>query len=207
MQIPSACRHPGLKTFLSHHRTHLSDVACSQSTIRSRSLKRSSTGEASMVASSGIIKSIYNQVTSSFDDILTKSSMIDVMAEKLNRQAVDMAEAWEAGVTQIGSYGLELGSTVLTPYALRALRNLNAETLMQDQGDPSYPFPRTASLGQSQEGQSPSSQPQTMVEETGFTAPITEFLVEAFGLRNGDWLRKQALVIVMQQLLGSTIER
>ena len=133
--------------------------------------------------------------------------MIDVMAEKLNRQAVDMAEAWEAGVTQIGSYGLELGSTVLTPYALRALRNLNAETLMQDQGDPSYPFPRTASLGQSQEGQSPSSQPQTMVEETGFTAPITEFLVEAFGLRNGDWLRKQALVIVMQQLLGSTIER
>lgn len=160
------------------------------------------------LASPNLVQTLYNQVTSSLDDIFLKPSMIDVMADKLNRQAVDMAEAWDAGVAQIGNYGLELGNSVLSPYALRALRT-PAQDVGPDEKD-AFPFPsvqpHTSIQDQDLERHAP-TQPQAIVEETSFTTPITDFMVEVFGLKNGDWLRKQALVIVIQQLLGSTIER
>lgn len=152
---------------------------------------------------------MYEQFTSSLDDIFLKPSMIEVVAERFNRQAIDMAEAWDTHVSQIGSYGLELGSAVLSPYALRALTSPSAPTATTGEGD-SYPFP--AAKAQSADSSGPSGLPvpsphPKVVEETTFTAPISDFLVEIFGLKDGDWLRKQAVVIVMQQLLGSTIER
>jgi sorting nexin-25 len=205
--MPSACQHPALKAFLSHSRVALSGP---DRTPKPNSVSRSTSlaVQQDLGAQSSIVKSLYHQVTSSLDDIFLKPSMIDVMAEKLNRQAVDIFEAWDAGVTQIGHYGLELGSQVLSPYALRALRSPS----LQNEAFESlaFPFPSTDSRAESAPqpaAQQPSAQPQAIVEETGFTTPITDFLVEVFGLKNGDWLRKQALVIVMQQLLGSTIER
>lgn len=165
-----------------------------------------SVADDNLVGSPNLVKNLYHQVTTSLDDIFLKPSMIDLMAEKLNRQAVDMAEAWDASVTQIGNYGLELGNSVLSPYALRALRTPASEKHFGEKE--AFPFPAVneQSIGRSPELR-PSAQPQAIVEETVFTTPITDFLVEIFGLKNGDWLRKQALVIVMQQLLGSTIER
>lgn len=158
--------------------------------------------------SPNLVQSLYNQVTSSLDDIFLKPSMIDVMAEKLNRQAEDMAEAWDAGMAQIGNYGLELGSSVLSPYALRALRTPALSGTQEDKE--AFPFPSIqphTSVEGHDVSERPPTQPQAIIEETGFTTPITDFMVEVFGLKNGDWLRKQALVIVIQQLLGSTIER
>ena len=159
-----------------------------------------------VIGSPNLVKNLYHQVTSSLDDIFLKPSMIDVMAEKLSRQAVDMAEAWDAGVTQIGNYGLELGNSVSSPYALRALRTPAPDGHSGEKE--AFPFPAVDGQPMDRAPEyKPSAQPQAIVEETVFTTPITDFLVEIFGLKNGDWLRKQALVIVMQQLLGSTIER
>jgi hypothetical protein len=206
LQIPAACGHPALKIFLSQSRLGLSGAVKCQSTPTGTA--GSVQGMDSGLASPNLVQTLYNQVTSSLDDIFLKPSMIDVMADKLNRQAVDMAEAWDAGVAQIGNYGLELGNSVLSPYALRALR-----TPAQDVGfheKDAFPFPsvqpHTSVQDQDLDRHEP-TQPQAIVEETSFTTPITDFMVEVFGLRNGDWLRKQALVIVIQQLLGSTIER
>lgn len=43
---------------------------------------------------------------------------------------------------------------------------------------------------------------------TAFTAPICNFIVEIFELNDkNQWLRKQGIVILLQQVLGSAIER
>ena len=43
---------------------------------------------------------------------------------------------------------------------------------------------------------------------TGFCAPICDLLIELFELGDGNnWLRRQAIVVVLQQLLAGTIER
>ena len=48
----------------------------------------------------------------------------------------------------------------------------------------------------------------TAGEVNTFTAPICDFFVEIFGLKtNNNWLRRQAIVIVLQHIMGGTIER
>ena len=205
MQIPSACGHPALKIFLSQ--TRLNTLASRGPATPGKTVSSGQNTDPGLT-SPNLVHSLYNQVASSLDDIFLKPSMIDVMADKLNRQAVDMAEAWDAGLTQIGNYGLELGSSVLSPYALRALRT-PAQDANQTERE-AFPFPSIqphTSVQGEEGGRPPPTQPQAIIEETSFTTPITDFMVEVFGLKNGDWLRKQALVIVIQQLLGSTIER
>jgi sorting nexin-25 len=41
----------------------------------------------------------------------------------------------------------------------------------------------------------------------GFTAPICDLFIEVFDLKESNWLRRQAIVIILQQVLGGTIER
>lgn len=40
-----------------------------------------------------------------------------------------------------------------------------------------------------------------------FTGPICDAFLELFDLRERDWLRRQAIVLLLQQVLGSTVER
>ena len=40
-----------------------------------------------------------------------------------------------------------------------------------------------------------------------FTTPICDFVIELFDLKENNWLRRQAIVVILQQLLGGTIER
>lgn len=41
-----------------------------------------------------------------------------------------------------------------------------------------------------------------------FTEPLCDFLLELFQLKHkSDWLRRRAIVVVLQNLLGGTIER
>lgn len=40
-----------------------------------------------------------------------------------------------------------------------------------------------------------------------FTAPICDLFVEVFELKENNWLRRQAIVIILQQILGGAIER
>ncbi|KAL7424773.1 tRNA (guanine-N(7)-)-methyltransferase (tRNA(m7G46)-methyltransferase) [Cryptotrichosporon argae] len=40
-----------------------------------------------------------------------------------------------------------------------------------------------------------------------FTAPICDLFIEVLGLKENNWLRRQAIVVILQQVLGGTIER
>ena len=45
-------------------------------------------------------------------------------------------------------------------------------------------------------------------EETiAFTAPICDLILAVFELNKNNWLRRQATLIILQQVLGGTIER
>ena len=58
----------------------------------------------------------------------------------------------------------------------------------------------------------PDTHPSTQLAEgeglTSFTEPICSLFIELFDLREkNNWLRRQAIVIILQQILGGTIER
>lgn len=42
---------------------------------------------------------------------------------------------------------------------------------------------------------------------SGFSGPICDAFLELFDLKERDWLRRQAIVLLLQQVLGSTVER
>ena len=51
---------------------------------------------------------------------------------------------------------------------------------------------------------------QSLGGESGvgsFTAPICDLFIEVFDLKESNWLRRQAIVVILQQFLGGTIER
>lgn len=44
-------------------------------------------------------------------------------------------------------------------------------------------------------------------DSSNFTGPICDAFLELFDLKERDWLRRQAIVLLLQQVLGSTVER
>lgn len=42
---------------------------------------------------------------------------------------------------------------------------------------------------------------------TSFTGPICDLFIELFDLKEKNWLRRQAVIVILQQFLGGTIER
>jgi sorting nexin-25 len=72
-------------------------------------------------------------------------------------------------------------------------------------------LPQALKSGWTKDADIPSSLPGES-EETAvsiFTAPICDLFIELFDLKENknNWLRRQAIVVILQQLLGSTIER
>ncbi|KZT30778.1 PhoX domain-containing protein [Neolentinus lepideus HHB14362 ss-1] len=126
-----------------------------------------------------IARTVFNSVAESIDDMFFGPSMLDVMLQRLTRQAAEFA-----GLSGTGATDEDLVSQ-----ALRASgKNTNEETLMQLSGD-LKPL----------EGESSTS---------SFSAPICDLILAVFELnKKNNWLRRQAIVIILQQVLGGTIER
>ena len=105
--------------------------------------------------------------------------MLDVMIGRLTRQAAEYA----------GLVGTAVNDEDLVTQALRASgKTVPEETLAQLPGD-LKPL----------EGESSTS---------SFTAPICDLILAVFELdKKNNWLRRQAIVIILQQVLGDTIER
>lgn len=103
--------------------------------------------------------------------------MFESMAQRLAQHASDLS-----------SYGLSLPQQ---------------EDLMRGYAASSQAAPSSPSLGSAQEG------PEGFSEGlTYFTAPICDLFIEVFELKDrSQWLRRQAILIVLQQVLGGTIER
>ena len=125
------------------------------------------------------MRTVYRTVAESIDDMFFGPSMLDVMIQRLTRQAAEFA----------GIVGSGANDEDLIAQALKSAGAGGTErTLAQLPGD-LKPL----------EGESSSST---------FSAPICDLILAVFELeKKNNWLRKQAIVIILQQVLGGTIER
>ena len=107
--------------------------------------------------------------------------MLDLMYTSLSRQLSDVAEGF--GAAELAGLGSSFLSQAITNNAWIPAPSPGAE------------LPSTI---------------QTIGGESGtgsFTAPICDLFIELFDLKENNWLRRQAIVVILQQFLGGTIER
>ncbi|KAJ7751186.1 PhoX domain-containing protein [Mycena maculata] len=126
-----------------------------------------------------LVRTVYRSVTESIDDMFFGPSMLDVMIQRLTRQAAEFAGIVGSGINDVD----------LVAQALNASgKNSSEAALMELSGD-LKPL----------EGETSTST---------FSAPICDLLLAVFELnKTNNWLRRQAVVIILQQVLGGTIER
>jgi len=119
-------------------------------------------------------------MATSLDDAMLGPSMLDIMYTSLSRQLSDVT-----GLVGVGGEDLMdmLPQALTSGWAKESTKVANSTLPVQGSGD------------------------ETAVSI--FTAPICDLFVELFDLKENknNWLRRQAIVVILQQLLGSTIER
>lgn len=136
----------------------------------------------SSLAPHNLVRSLYKTMATSLDDAMFGPSMLDLMYTSLSRQISDVT-----GLVGMGSEEL----AGMLPQALKA------------------GWANSAALGSSPSAVQMGAVggPETAV--SAFTAPICDLCIELFDLKENknNWLRRQAIVVIIQQFLGSTIER
>jgi sorting nexin-25 len=134
----------------------------------------------SLFRGQGIVRSLYRSVTSGIDDMFAGPAMMEQVIQRLSQQAVDYA----------GLGGTSINDEDLVSQAVVRMRS-------------------SASAAAAQLGVPPEWRPSPGGEGlTYFTTPICDLFIELFQLKEkNNWLRKQAIVLILQQVLGGTIER
>ncbi|KAF8634964.1 hypothetical protein AX15_000689 [Amanita polypyramis BW_CC] len=123
-----------------------------------------------------LVRTVYRSVAESIDDMFFGPSMLDVMIQRLTRQAAEFA----------GIAGTRVNDEDYVAQTLNAAGKIGS--LLQLSGD-LKPL----------DGETSTST---------FSAPICDLILAIFELdRNNNWLRRQAIVIILQQVFGETIER
>jgi sorting nexin-25 len=166
--IPAACESEELRTFLSRDSPFM---AAEPQVVTSK-------GQIGFPGQ-GLVRNVYKSVTESIDDMFFGPSMLDVMIQRLTRQAAEF----------VGIVGSGVNDEDLVAQALRASGPKASEaTLARLSGD-LKPL----------EGETSTST---------FSSPICDLLLALFELdEKKNWLRRQAIVIILQQVFGETIER
>ncbi|OBZ79273.1 Sorting nexin-12 [Grifola frondosa] len=127
----------------------------------------------------GLVRTMYQSVAESIDDMFFGPSMLDVIIQRLTTQAAEFA-----GITGTGIHDEDLVAQALKASG----KSTSEDTLLQLSGD-LKPL----------EGETSSST---------FSSPICDFILAVFELdKKNNWLRRQAIVIILQQVFGGTIER
>ena len=123
-------------------------------------------------------------MATSLDDNLLGPNMLDMMYSTLSRQLTDFGGLVGISSDEIAGFG-----SSFLPQALKNGWTKDADGIPSDKSNP----PMTPIGGETGSG--------------SFTAPICDLFVEMFDLKENNWLRRQAIVVILQQFLGSTIER
>lgn len=199
----SVCDHPIFRNFLSTNGVPL-DRSSGAGRRRKLSLKRRKKQKAAP-GDADMVKSLYRQVAGTLDDIFLKPSMLDVVTERLSLQAAEMVGAWDSSLVNLGTMGLELGSAYLAP-GLLGHRDSSASTAIS-KVTTTTEMKRDTPAASNEVIEPPWSGMPDETSQSTFVGPICDFLVELFELKESNWLKKQAVVLIMQQFLGGTIER
>ncbi|TFY71329.1 hypothetical protein EVG20_g1671 [Dentipellis fragilis] len=166
VSIKSVCESEELRAFLSRNSPFLVS-------------EPEGTSKSPVFPGTDLVRTMYHTVAESIDDMFFGPSMLDVMIQRLTRQAAELA----------GIVGSAIDDEDLVAQALRLSgKNATDEAMLQFSGD-LKPL----------DGETSSST---------FSAPICDLLLAVFELnKKNNWLRRQAIVIILQQVLGSTVER
>ncbi|CCM04470.1 uncharacterized protein FIBRA_06650 [Fibroporia radiculosa] len=166
--IPAVCESDELRMFLSRDSPF----------IAAESLNPSTAAPAPS-SSKGIVRTVYQSVAESIDDMFFGPSMLDVIIQRLTTQAAEFA-----GIVGSGIHDEDLVAQVLKASG----KTSSDDTLLQLPGD-LKPL----------QGETSSS---------SFSSPICDLVLAVFELdKKNNWLRRQAIVIILQQVFGDTIER
>lgn len=189
--LPGACDMPEVQAFLSQHTISLAARA-----------KVAAAAGAGAVQGAGLLKNLFRSVTEGMDDLFGGPSVLDSMILRLSQQAADFAGSMSLPLAHEDLISSVFGSGV-TASGITARDSSFLEDVAGNGSSASAPIdllsPPSSGLGPSAEGAE---------GLTSFTAPIANLLVEVFDLKDSSsWLRRQAIVIILQQVLGGTIER
>ncbi|THH29068.1 hypothetical protein EUX98_g5128 [Antrodiella citrinella] len=170
--IPAVCESDELRIFLSRDSPFMSSVPTAGTT-------KTPAAQSNAFPGRDLVRTVYQSVAESIDDMFFGPSMLDVIIQRLTTQAAEFA-----GIVGSGVHDEELVAR-----ALRASgKNKPEETLLQLPSD-LKPL----------EGETSTST---------FSSPICDLVLAVFEMdKSHNWLRRQAIVIILQQVLGSTIER
>ena len=170
--IPIVCESEELRTFLSRDSPFM--TAAQQPQPDSANPKSTSA-----FSGANLVKNVYRSVAESIDDMFFGPSMLDVMIQRLTRQAAEFA----------GIVGSGVNDEELVAQALNA----------NGKGDSEAAFAKLAGDLKPLDGETITST---------FSGPICDLVLAVFELnKKNNWLRRQAIVIILQQVLGGTIER
>ncbi|PCH34317.1 PhoX domain-containing protein [Wolfiporia cocos MD-104 SS10] len=166
--IPAVCESDELRNFLSRDSPF----------IASSPLVPGSKPDSS-APSKGLVRSVYQSVAESIDDIFFGPSMLDVIIQRLATQAAKSA----------GIVGTGVQDEDLITQALKASGKSGSEDAILHLSGDLKPL----------QGETSSST---------FSSPICDLVLAVFELdKKNNWLRRQAIVIILQQVFGDTIER
>jgi sorting nexin-25 len=163
--IPVVCESDELTTFLSRESPFMASSPPSTSKVPPA------------FPGKGLVRTVFTSVAESIDDMFFGPSMLDVMIQRLTRQAAEFA----------GIVGSGVNDEDLVAQALKSSGKANSEDALMELSGVLKPL----------EG-----------ETSSFSAPICDLVLAIFELnKKNNWLRRQAIVIILQQVLGGTIER
>ncbi|KAG2189070.1 hypothetical protein INT44_004212 [Umbelopsis vinacea] len=145
--------------------------------------------------STGFMRHIYKTVAQGIDDMLVGPSMLDLITQQLGQQVMefstDPSAAPPGRTSEYPSESDNVTAAVVSAAASLGL-NLSQTTPTQPQNEAIDGFGKSAEV----EG------------TTRFTDSLCDLFIEMFELREkNNWLRRQAVIIVLQQLFGGTVER
>jgi sorting nexin-25 len=136
--------------------------------------------------SKGFMRHIYKTVAAGIDDILIGPSMLDLITQRLGEQVMDFSI--EDSTSSNSARSKDASNHA--DFTATANANANANTASTTASTPELPDALKA------EG------------ITRFTEPLCDLFIEMFELKDKtNWLRRQAVVIILQQILEGTIER
>ncbi|KAH9932024.1 PhoX domain-containing protein [Epithele typhae] len=171
--IPAVCESEELRAFLSRD----SPFMTAEATPTPKT--PTTPGPGSAFPGHGLVKTMYQSVAESIDDMFFGPSMLDVIIQRLTTQAGEF----------VGITGTAVRDEDLVAQALKASGKTTYEDALAHLSGDLKPL----------EGETSTS---------SFSSPICDLLLAVFELdKKNNWLRRQAVVIILQQVLGDTIER
>ncbi|ORZ21687.1 PXA domain-domain-containing protein [Absidia repens] len=145
----------------------------------------------------GFMRHIYNTVAAGIDDLFVTPSMLDLITQRLGEQVI--------GFSNDGDDNDDDDDQRTPPQNDRKSRRGATD----DVGDMVDETMHTAAAAAAAAASMGSDLKHVDVEGmTRFTEPLCDLFIEMFELKEkNNWLRRQAVMIILQQILGGTIER